>query len=875
MAWITGLVHRMRRLFAMGRTEQELDEEIRYHLEHDIERNVAAGMTEAEARRQAYLRFGGVENIKEQVRDETGVRWFEDAMQDLRYGLRGLRRAPLFTAAAVISLGIGIGANTAVFSVVNGVLLRPLPYPDQRQLEYVQVEWRDFNGPLSDADFLAIEAREEQFGPLVGYGLTNFTLQTADGPEALDGAWTTHRLNEVLRIQPVVGRGFLPEDELVALVSYEFWQTRFGGAGDALGRTLDLDGQIYRIIGVMPPGFALPRQEEGHVWALRQVFEPPNRGPFYIRAVVRTRRETTPANASSLLGSVEAEVRRDYAASAGEWRYATTPLKEVIVGNVGQTLSMLLVVVACVLLIAIANVVNLLLARGTARAREVAVRTALGARRSRIVRQLLTESAIVGLLGGLAGLILAAGVVEAVVAGGASLVPRLDEVGIDGRVLGFAMLLGIMAGALAGVVPAIMLEHPRIAQVLKEGGRLGTGGRARSIARNALVVGEFALALTVLVCSALLVKSLVRLQRADLGVDSAGVVTFRLNLPSDPYSQQNAFGTVLVTLERRLRAVPGVEHAGFATSVPPDRLSMTNNYVVEGEELDPSGYQPTAEWINTTAGYFETLGIQAPRGRTLTAADGSGGPGVVVVNEAFVRRHFPDRDPVGARIQSGTFNPEGAWLTIVGVVGDVIYAAGAAGGVSPTVYSPLATSPNWFQSFYAVVRASVDPETLVPALRESVAEIEPRVPLRSVATMDELIRRSTAAERFRSSLFTVLALLALALAATGVYGVVSYSVTSRHRETAVQRALGASNARVFRGVLRQGVVLAALGTALGLAGAGVLSRFIRTLLFDVSATDLAVYAGAGGIMMAVAAAACLLPSYRASRTDPMAALREE
>ena len=889
MAWMMGLVHRMRRLLTMERTEQELDEEIRFHLERDIERNVAAGTTETEARRQAHLRFGGVENIKEQVRDETGVRWFEDFTQDLRYGFRGLRRAPVFTAVALISLSIGIGANTAVFSVVNGVLMRPLPYPDQDRLQYLQVEWRDFKSPLSDADFLTLEAQRERFGSLVGYGLTSFTLATADGPEALPGAWATHGMAEVFGIDPILGRGFLPDDELVALVSYDYWQTRFGGATDALGRTLDLDGDNYRIIGIMPPEFALPRQEEGQVWVLRSITEPSRRGPFYIRAVARTTAGVPRADALALLRSMETDVRQRYAASAGDWGYAMTPLAQVVVGSLGtafhgsdkdrvigaQTLTAVLVVVFSVLLIGVANVINLLLARGATREREVAMRTALGARRGRLVRQLLTESAILGLAGGVGGLVLAAGVVKVVVASGASLVPRLNEVTIDGRVLGFALLLGTVAGVVAGVVPALTLKHPRLAEVLREGGRSSTGGRRRGLTSNALVVGEFALTLTVLIVSALLVKSLVELQRADLGVETADVITFRIFLPDDPYNQPAEFDRVLTELEGRLGAIPGVQDVGFTSSLPPDRLAMTNNYVVEGEDLDPAGYQPTAEWVLASPGYFDALRIRRVRGRSIRESDRLGDPGIVVVNEAFVQRHFPNQDPIGRRLQSGNFDAEGEWLTIVGVVGDVVYESGAAGGVNPTVYGPLRQAPEWYRRFYATIKSSVDAESLVPALRQAVAEIEPRVPLRNVVTMDELVHQSTSAERFRSSLFTVLAFLALALAATGVYGVVSYSVTSRHRETAIQRALGASNARVFRGVLRQGVVLAALGTALGLAGAVVLSRFIRTLLFDVSATDLAVYAGAGSMMLAVAAAACLLPSYRASRTDPMAALREE
>jgi putative ABC transport system permease protein len=872
MELLRGLIHRLSKLFSRTRVRQELDEEIRFHLEHEIHKNILAGMDEVEAVRQAHIDFGGVENIREQVSEESGVRWLEDFMQDVRYGLRGLRKAPVFTAAALISLGVGIGANTAAFSVVNGVLLSPLPYPEQDRLHTIRVEWPTFSGPLSDADFLALEQQIEGFSAIVGYGTYGLTLTTPEGPRVIEGAWVTSGMNDVFGVHPAVGRGFQSNDEFVALVSHEFWQSYLAGTKQVLGTTLELDEQRYTVVGVMPSGFTLPRQQDGNVWVVRPITEPERRGPFYIRAVARLARGPETGIATAQLRSLETNITSQHPGST-EWSYSLTPLKEVVVGEVATTLLMLFAVVGCVLLIAVANVINLLLARGTSRAHEVAMRSALGASRGRLVRQLLTESAVLGLLGSGVGLGLAWLVTDLLVAGGSVLVPRIQEVGIDGTVTFFALSIGILAGVVAGTIPAISLRMPQLNETLKEGGRAGTAARSRGRTRNALVVAEFALAVTVLVSSVLLVRSMLRLQMADLGVRTDGVVTFRLQMPNDPYDDTDAARTFFAEMRQRLIALPGVASVAFSSSVPPDRITMTNNYTVMGDEPVSGQGQPTAEWILASEGYFETMGIPLLRGRNFTSNDREDQPRVVIVNQAFVREHYPERDPLTGRIQAGNWDPEGEWRDIVGVVGDVVYS-GTANGAEPTVYVAHSQNLSWNTPF-VVVRTSRADAASAAQVQDVLRAIDPRMPLRQYASLDQLVANATSADRFRSLLFAILAAIALIMAATGIYGVMSYHVGTRQRETAIRRALGARSTRLVGEVLREGLILATLGSLLGLIGAAALAHTFSALLFDISPTDIATYAAAVVSLVVVAQLACLVPSIRATRIDPVTTLREE
>jgi predicted permease len=872
MHWIRRLIWRIEGLFGNERVESELDEELRYHVQREIRAKIQEGMNPKEARRQALVEFGGVERTKEQVRDARGGRLLNDLVRDVRFALRSLRRTPIFTAVALVSLAIGVGANTAIFSVVNGVLLRSLDYPDADRLHFVTIARPDYSAPFSDADLLrGIEANDDLVS-LAGWKRQQFTRMTDQGAEIISGAWVTSGAFEVFGVSPILGRSFTPDDDLTVVLSDRFWQAEFGGVREVVGETLDLDGMEYTIVGVMPPGFRMLGVREGGIWVPRRISEPPRRGPFHIWAVARLGSSGSQERFEQHMRRIEDRVREQYSEGTSEWMYRARPLKEVIVGRTRPTLLLLFAAVGCVLLIAVGNVTNLLLARGTAQQRGIALRSALGADRGRLVRQALTESAVLGLLGALLGIAIAWGCVEVFSAGASSFVPRMDEVTVDGRVLAFGLLVGLGAALAAGTLPALSVPCGKLSSVLSEGGWSKTTGARRGTVRRVLVVGQFSLASGVLIVSLLVVKGLVHLESADLGFDGNGVVMFRPSLPRDPYEDPESWDAFFAALEQRLQAIPGVTNVGYSSSLPPDRLAMTNNYVVQGEEPTTSERQPVAEWIAVSERYFETLGIQTLHGRTFKTSDRAGEQEVAVVNEAFVRRHFADRDPIGERLKSA--GPSDPWMTIVGIVGDVAYAGGAAAGMSPTVYTPYRQS--WRGSSpFVVVRSVGDQGSVLRQIRAQLTELEPRAPLLDDATMEELIGASTATERARSVLLSIMALLALIPAATGVFGVLSYHVRLRGPEMALRRALGAPNGQLVRTVMKEGTRLASMGVVIGIVLALAVSRGLTAFLYGVSPTDVTIYVGAGLALATVAVSACLVPSTHVLRLDPVTVLREE
>ncbi len=797
-------------------------------------------------------------------------------LTDLRFGIRTFLKTPTLSIVAILSMAVGIGANTAIFSVLHGVLLQPLPYPDSPQLVHMWIQWPEFGGAISDADLMTWVETQQRFTAVGAYDRESngFTLITSAGPQIVDGSWLSRTMPAVLGVEAAVGRTFAPDDESAALISHHLWMERFGGSEKILGDGIELDSRPFTIVGVMPPGFAVPGQEKEDVWPLLEFDLPSRQGPFYLSGVGRLEEGADLTAAREDLIRTQLALQERFPDASDNWRYEVEPLRQAVVGNTNTTLWLLMGAVSLVLLIAIGNVANLLLSRSTARSREMATRAALGAAPTRLVRQLITEAAVLGLVGSLAGLALAFWGVQLISVAGVSFVPRLHEVEVNLTVLAFTLVLGVAAGVLAGLAPAIQIPWRKLGQHVREGGTTSSAGSASTRLRQALVIGEFALAFTVITAAGLLLRSMMLIQHEDLGFPTQGLVTWRIDLPEEAYGDSAAWVEFFDRLEDNLLSVPGVTAVGFSTSLPPNELRMTNNYNLEGDESSTAGQQLTAEWMLASEGYFTTLGIPVLSGRSFTADDRPGSTSVAVVNETFARRHFSDRDAVGARFQGGDFDPDGNWLTIVGIAADVPYDSGATGGIAPTVYTPFLQNP--WRGLYTSIRTSTgDPAALMPAVRKVVSDLDPRIPVRDLALMEERVRRSEAPARFRTLLFSILAVVGLVLATSGIYAAMAYSVTRRRREIAIRMALGADNAKTLKSILRRGFRISTLGLGLGLIGSLILTRSLRSVLYEVGPMDATTLFGAGTLLAAVALAASLLPALSATRTDPADVLRDE
>ena len=876
MSWLHGIRRRLTEALNPGQEDDSLQQELRDHVQREVDRHMRDGLAPDEARRRAAIRSGSTEAAREAVRDERSGRIIADTIADLRFSARALRRNPGFTAAVVISLALGVGGTTAIFGVVNAVLLRPLPYPDSDRLFNMRIWWADFSSTLSPADFATLDERADKarFGAYYRPD-DGFAMETPAGPELVSGAIMTAGLPQVLRVNPIVGAGFsstpnAPE----VLIGEKLWRERYQGSPAAIGQTIVLDGDAYAIVGVMPEGFNVPGQRDGAAWLKVPARQPTRRGPFYLTTMVRLEPDAPPEAAAARL---TAEVRPALLSKFGvepNWEYRLRPMKDTIVGNVRPTLLLVLTAMGLVLLIAIVNVTNLFLARGTVRARELAVRASLGASRGRLARHLIAESALLGTLGGLLGIWLAAGIHQIGSTTAKTILPRIDEVQMDTTVVVFAVLCGIASGIIAGTLPALRQPWHRLAAFLRDGGRSASDGAGRGRTRQALVIAEVALTVTVLTGAVLLAKSFVRLQSTDPGFKPAGLASFRLSLPDEPYANEERLGAFLTQLETQLAAIPGVRSVSYSLALPPDWLVMSNNYTLEGHTPGSQGAAGVAEWNAISLEYFSTLGIRMLAGRNFTTEDRTNGPDVAIVNETFVRRHFPDGNALGRRFKSGNVNPTGPWTTIVGVAADVPYGRGVWGGADVTIYRPYAQSL-WSQAAYVVLKTEGDPRQLTRPAEQVVKSMDPRLPLRDVATMTERLHMSVTEPRLRTLLFALIAGLALALSVVGIYGVMAYHVNQHRRETAIRRALGARVADVVGATLTKGLTLALIGILFGTAGALMLTRWLSAMLFHVSPRDPAAIVTVAGLLALAAGLACGLPALRNARIEPASVLRHE
>jgi len=805
--------------------------------------------------------------------------------QDLRYGARMLLKRPGFTVIAVLTLSLGIGANTAIFSVVNAVLLRPLPYADDERLVMI---WGKLPAAgikrlfVSVPEFIDYRDRTQAFAQVGVYGGSDFTLTGQGEAERLNGAYVSTNLLSLLGVNPAPGRHFLaaesePARSHVVILSYGLWQRRFGGDSKLVGQEITLNGTNCTVVGIMPPGFQFPYNET-EIWqplALTADSRSENeRGSRWLCSVARLKPGVTPEQGQADLEVLASSLRREHPRFYGEnsgWGLQLVSLRKELAGEVREALPILLAVVGCVLLIACANVANLLLARATARQREMAVRAALGAGRWRLIRQLLTESMLLSLAGGGLGMLLALWSNDYLIKLGPKELSSGGPVGIDGRVLVFTSLASLLTAVLFGLAPAWQASKLNLNDALKEGGRSASAGRGRL--RNLLVIGEIAMALTLLVGAGLVLKSFYRLLQVDPGFDPAHVLTLRLALSPAQYpegKQQRAFYEQVLS---RIEALPGVQAAGAVHNLPMSGSGNTRNFSIEGLP-DPS---LSVDFYQASPNYFRAMGMHVASGRFFTNHDREDQPRVAIINETLARRFFLDQDPLGKRIKMGNATGPFPWLSIVGVVRDV-KQNGLDEETKPALYVPYLQPPlpGWkFQFMFLAVRTQSDPLSLLAALRGTVQALDQNQPVYRVATMEQLLARAVAARKFSLLLLVLFAALALSLSVIGLYSVLAYAVTQRTHELGLRMALGAQTGDVLKLVVKQGMALALVGVAVGLIMAFALTRLMRSLLFGVGPTDPLTFSVIAVLLTCVALLACYLPARRATKVDPMIALRYE
>jgi len=808
--------------------------------------------------------------------------------QDLRYGARMLRKQPGFTLIAVLTLALGIGANTAIFTVVNGVLLRPLPFRESGRLMSVwstDTRRAESKSWTSYPDFVDLRAQSRSFERLAAWTEIDHTLTEGEEPQRVRCAWVTADLFALLGVSPKLGRAFdaaeFKADQHVVILSHALWQRRFGAAPDLPGRQLSINEMSYTVVGVLPAGFQFPLQGEAfEVWMPlpdRAEGIHGRREAQVLEVIGRLKPNVTTQQAQAELETITAALRAQYPETNKFTGARVVPALEELTGDLRRPLLVLFGAVGCVLLIACVNVAGLLLARGATRQREMAVRAALGAPRSRIIRQLLTESLLLACLGGGLGVLLAAWGVDALLALSPGDLPRLEEVGLDGRVLGFTLLLSLLTGVLFGLAPAWSASKIDLTTSLKEGARGATDGATGRRLRSALVVAEVALALVLLAGAGLLTKSFWRLRQVDPGFDPRNVLTLRLSLDGYKYKTPAEWADWFRRLQERLQTIPGVRGASVVMPVPLHGLKLfdglTFPFEIEGRPMEKSE-RPRIGGYDIQPGYFRTLGIRLVAGRDFTPRDDAQAPPVVIINEEFARRYFPNENPLGhrLRIDSSLDAAPPPMREVVGVVGDV-KGSRLDAGVRPEVYTPHAQDP--FNEMYVAVKTDSDPRGFVRAVRAAVSELDPHQAFYDVRTLDERRDASIAQQRYSMLLLAIFAALALTLTAVGLYGVVAYTVTQRTHEIGIRVALGAEPRDVFRLVITRGMALVFAGMAIGLVASLALTRLVEGLLYGVSATDPVTFMVISLLLAGVALVACYLPARRATKVDPMVALRYE
>jgi putative ABC transport system permease protein len=796
--------------------------------------------------------------------------------RDLKYGVRMVASSPGFTVVAVVTLALGIAANTTIFTVIDGVLLRPLRYDHP---ERIVGFWGA--GSWSPGELAFMREQSDSYEHIAAYFGGDFALTGRDEPLSVTGVVASSNLLSVLGVQPALGRGFLPEEDepgntQVVLLSDGLWRRVFGADPAVVGRTVRLDDLSYEVIGVMPPGFRFPPREAA-LWVPLEMNPdaPDYRKSFYLGLVARLLPGVTLEQAQAELETVVPRLQKEFELPDGFDKLATPPAvmsyQEQIVGNVRPALLVLLAAVGLVLLIACANVANLLLARAIGRNREIAIRSALGAGRRAIVRQLLAESTLLALLGGGLGLLVSVWGVDVVVSGLPGDSPRVDEIGVDPRVLVFCLGLSLLTVLLFGLAPALRASRANLSPSLTEGGRSGMQG-ARRRTREILVVAEVALAVVLVVAAGLLSRSFLALSRVDPGFSSSEVLSLRVNLASNDYADRGRRLAFYDEVLERLANLPGVEAAGANWRLPVADSGAFQTLEVEGQPPAPDEPFRSVYWRTIAGDYFQAMGMPLLAGRAFSKVDRTDSPPVCVINQSMANRYWPEGDAVGKRIQTGLDGKR--WITVVGVTGDVKHN-GLREEVQPLLYRPYSQSPRWIRNLSLVVHSSLDPEALSGSARGAVWAVDPNVPVFRVESMEQVLADSISSQRLTAALIGLFGALALALAAIGVFGVLSFTVSQRTNEIGIRMALGAGRSEVLRLVLREGMMLATVGVGLGVLGALALTRLLSGLLFGVGPTDPLTFAAVLALLTSVSFVACYLPGRRAAAVEPMVALRYE
>jgi putative ABC transport system permease protein len=809
---------------------------------------------------------------------------------DLRYAFRQLIKSPGFTFIAVLTLALGIGANSAIFSVIDGVLLRPLPFPQADRLTMVWASSPQHPGDdhqvHSYPDYLDLRAQNHTFSALSAYTTASAIWGTGEDSEDVPGLAATADIFDVLQIRPLLGRGFSREDEKpgalrVVVLSYEFWQRRFAGAADILGKQVTIADRVHTVTGVMPPGWKFPvhRDTVNYVTPLLPLFSGSDntimrRGAHFLFVTGRLKSGVDFRKATTDLQTIAAQLARQYPeADAGRTEHVVD-LQSDLVSGVRPALLVLLVAVSLVLLIACANVANLFLARAASREREIAIRSALGATRSHIVRQLLAETLLLALLGGAAGLVFAWWCRDALVALGPADLPRLDEIRVNGVVVAFTLGIATLTSIIFGLVPALQASRPEVERSLKEGSRGTSAGSRSTRLRSAFVVAQIALSLVLLVGAGLLIRSFSELRSVHPGFDPNGVATFWQALPKARYGEVDQQIQFLDKIIAKLTALPGIENAGTASPLPFTGNNRGSTFTIVGRPAPPQGMEPSASRLTTDGRYFRTMRIPLQAGRTFDVRDGKDAKPVVMINDAFARQFFPNENPLGQHVTVGasTDHPEPA-REIVGVVGSVKHET-LSESDKPEVYLPFAQDPDRYMDL--VVRTTNGDVTGIETMiRRAVHEIDSQQFVPTIMPLSRLVSQTLAESRFHTALLGVFAAVAILLAAVGIYGVIAYNVAQRTREIGIRMALGAQRQQMMAMILRQSLTMAAIGIGVGLLGAFAATRLLSALLFGVGTTDLITY-GAVVLLLGVAAlVAGLLPARRAMKVDPVIALRYE